>query len=195
MLEPTGLTVEQLKQYPAGYPVKDVVMPPYEKYKANGFSTPSGKMEFTSTILKEAGLDPLPRFQEPGLSPHSATEAARNFPLILTTGARLPMFVHSRTFRLAWTRGLRPDPMVDINPQDAEDRDIAPGDPVELSTHRAFIRVKANLTEIVPPGVVNMYHAYPDADVNQLIDPDYLDPISGYPGFKSLVCEVKKIPK
>jgi len=193
MLEPTGLTVEQLKQYPAGYAVKDVVMPPYEKYKANGFATPSGKMEFTSTILEEAGLDPLPRFQEPDLNPYSASEAAKGFPLILTTGARLPMFIHSRTFRLAWTRSLRPEPMADINPQDAEDRGIAPGDRIELSTHRSAIRVKANLTEIVPPGVVNMYHAYPDADVNLLIDPDYLDPISGYPGFKSLVCEVKKI--
>ena len=193
ILEPTGLTVGQLKQHPAGYAVKDVVMPPYEKYKANGFATPSGKMEFTSTILEEAGLDPLPRFQEPVLGPHSALETAGNFPLILTTGARLPMFIHSRTFRLAWTRSLRPAPMVDLNPKDAEDRGIAPGDPVELSTHRSAIRVKANLTEIVPPGIVNMYHAYPDADVNQLIDRDYLDPISGYPGFKSLLCEVKKI--
>jgi len=42
------------------------------------------------------------------------------------------------------------------------------------------------------PGVVNMYHGYPEADVNLLIDPDYLDPISCYPGFKSLLCEIRK---
>ena len=46
---------------------------------------------------------------------------------------------------------------------------------------------------MVPPGVVNMYHGYPEASVNLLIEPDYLDPISGYPGFKSLLCEVKKV--
>ena len=34
----------------------------------------------------------------------------------------------------------------------------------------------------------------PEADVNTLIDPDYRDPISGFPGFKSLLCEVKKAP-
>jgi anaerobic selenocysteine-containing dehydrogenase len=34
------------------------------------------------------------------------------------------------------------------------------------------------------------YRMWPGADVNQLIDPDYLDPISGFPGFKSLLCEV-----
>ena len=42
-------------------------------------------------------------------------------------------------------------------------------------------------------GVVNMYHGYPEADVNILIEPNYLDPISAYPGFKALLCEVKKI--
>jgi hypothetical protein len=46
---------------------------------------------------------------------------------------------------------------------------------------------------MVPPGVVNMYHDYPEASVNLLIEPDYLDPISGYPGFKSLLCEVTRL--
>ncbi len=38
-----------------------------------------------------------------------------------------------------------------------------------------------------------MYHDYPEASVNLLIEPDYRDPISGFPGFKSLLCEVKKV--
>ena len=103
------------------------------------------------------------------------------------------MFVHSRTFRLGWTRSLRPDPMVDINPQDAQERGIAQEDWVSLSTPRGSMKVKANLTEMVPPGVVNMYHDYPEASVNLLVEPDYRDPISGFPGFKSLLCEVKKV--
>jgi len=64
---------------------------------------------------------------------------------------------------------------------------------VSLSTPRGSIRVRANLTEIVSPGVVNVYHGYPEASVNLLIAPDYLDPISAYPGFKSLLCEVKNV--
>ncbi|MBN2059643.1 MAG: hypothetical protein JW882_04415 [Deltaproteobacteria bacterium] len=39
-----------------------------------------------------------------------------------------------------------------------------------------------------------MFHNCPGADVNELIDPDYRDLISGFPGFKSLLCEVKKFP-
>jgi anaerobic selenocysteine-containing dehydrogenase len=193
ILEPTKLTVEELKKRPAGYAVRDVKMPPFRKYEKQGFTTPSKKMEFTSTILAETGHDPLPTYCEPKLSPRSTPEIAKQFPLILTTGARLPMFIHSRTFRLDWTRSLRPDPMVDMNPQDARDRSIAQEDWVNLSTPRGSMRVRANLTEMVPPGVVNMYHGYPEASVNLLIDPDYLDPISGYPGFKSLLCEVKKL--
>jgi hypothetical protein len=48
---------------------------------------------------------------------------------------------------------------------------------------------------MVAPGVVSMYHDDPDASVNLLIEPDYLDPISGYPGFKSLLCEVSLQPQ
>ena len=193
ILEPTGLTVDHLKKYPAGYAVPDVKMPPFRKYRQKGFSTPSGKMEFTSTILAESGYDALPIYREPKLSPRSAPEVAKVFPLVLTTGARLPMFIHSRTFRLGWTRSLRPDPMVDLNPVDANVRGISQEDWASLSTPRGSLRVRANLTETVPPGVVNMYHDYPEASVNLLVEPDYLDPISAYAGFKSLLCEVRRI--
>ena len=192
ILGPTDLRVEDLRKYPDGFSLKETGTPPYRKYERDGFATPSGKMEFSSGILKELGVDPLPTYQEPKESPRAAPDLARDYPLILTTGARLPMYIHSRTFRLAWTKGLRPNPMVDINPKDARKRGISQGDPVHLSTRRGAIRVLANLTETVPPGVVNMYHGYPEADVNLLIQPDYVDPVSGYPGFKSLLCEVER---
>jgi anaerobic selenocysteine-containing dehydrogenase len=192
ILEPAGLTVEELKKHPGGCYLKDVRKPTSRKYELQGFPTPSGKMEFVSTLLKQAGLNPLPFYQEPRLSPRSAPQVAEQFPLVLTTGARLAMYQHSRTFRLGWTNSLRPEASVDINPQDAQARSIGAGDWVYLSTQRGSIKVRANLTEVVPPGVVSIYHAWPDADVNLLIDPDYLDPISGFPGFKALLCEVRK---
>ena len=150
ILEPAGLSVAELKKYPAGYSLKDVRKPEYRKYEKGGFPTPSGKMEFTSSILKEAGLDPLPLYEEPKYSPRSTPELSKDFPLILTSGARLPMFIHSRTFRLPWPRSLRPDPMLDINPKDAAQRGIKQGDWVSLSAPRGSINVRANLTQIVP---------------------------------------------
>jgi anaerobic selenocysteine-containing dehydrogenase len=193
ILKPTGLTVNKLKKHPAGYKIKGVKMPPYRKYEKAGFPTPSGKMEWTSSILEEAGFDALPTYREPKLSPLSDPKLKRKFSLILTTGARLPMYIHSRTFRLPWTRQLRPDPMLDINPKDAAKRNISQGDWVELATPRNKIKVKANLTEVVPLGVINIFHGYREPEVNSLFDPGYLDPISGFPGYKSLICEVVKI--
>jgi len=60
------------------------------------------------------------------------------------------MFIHSKTFRLPWPRSLQPDPMLDINPKDAGQRGIKQGDWVSLSTPRGSIKVRANLTQIVP---------------------------------------------
>lgn len=192
MLAPTGLTVSELSRFPAGYPVRDIQKPPYRKYEKAGFPTPSGKMEFRSGILEAAGIDPLPVYREPALSPVSTPETAIAFPLVLTAGARLPLLIHSRTFRLPWINALQSEPVLDINPADARVRGIVPGDAVVLSTPRNRIRVHANLTEVVPPGVINIYHGYENPEINTLIAPDYLDPISGFPGYKSLLCQVEK---
>ena len=189
---PSGITMQEIQAHPDGYTIQNRPRPGYEKYKPGGFATPSGKMEFVSSLLENAGVDPLPRYTEPKYSPVSTPDLAREYPFILTTGARLPMFIHSRTFRMPWTRQLRSDPMVDMNPRDAVEKGILQGDAVRLSTARAFITVKANLTQKVMPGVVSMYHGYPEADVNLLIPPDYRDPVSGYPGFKSLLCNIEK---
>lgn len=192
ILKPSGLKVADLEKNPGGCTINVGSMPPYQKYKKEGFPTPSGKMEFSSTILEEAGLEPLPKYEEPKHSPISTPEIAEKFPLVLTTGSRLPMFFHSRTYRLSWTRNLRHDPIVEINPLDAEKRNIEEGDQVRLSTPKSFLIVKAHLTEKVAPGVTGMYHDYPGADVNELIYSTYRDPISGYPGFKSLLCQVAR---
>ena len=56
---------------------------------------------------------------------------------------------------------LRPDPMVDMNPKDAKVRGIVHEEWVMLCHPRGAIRVRANLTELVPPGVVSMFHDFP----------------------------------
>jgi anaerobic selenocysteine-containing dehydrogenase len=192
MLEPQGLTVADIKGNPAGCYLKGVEAPGYRKYEKNGFATPSGKMEFASSKLADAGYDALPIYTEPMHSPLSTPELAKDYPLVLNTGSRLPMYVHSRTFRTAWTRNLRPDPMLDINPADAKERGLVEDDKLSLSPPKGSITLYARLTETVPKGVVAVLHGLPGADVNTVIDGDYRDPISGYPGFKSLLCQVTK---
>lgn len=191
MFEPSDIKMADIKPHPGGNFLKNRPHTSYEKYRETGFSTPSGRMEFASKFLEQFGMDPLPVYREPLHSPVATPEIAKKYPLILTTGARLLMFMHSRMYRIDPARKSRPDPAVDIHPKDALHRGIVSGDWVTLMTPRGSIRVRANLTDLVPPGVVSMYHGDPKGDVNELIDPNYRDPISGYPGYKSMLCEVK----
>jgi len=167
------------------------------EYK-KGAKTPSGKIEFKSKILEkyneDPGLESLPVYTPPKYSKENTPELAEEYPLILNTGSRLPMFVHTRTYRLSWTKSLRPNhPSVDLNPQDAQALGIGQDDEVLLATQNDSIRVKANLTQMVQPGIIHMYHGHRDADVNRLFEGDYVDPISGFPGFKSALCKVEKV--
>ena len=190
LMAPSNYTAEELRKCPEGTYVRNPLKPGYKKYEKSGFPTPSGKMEITSTILKEGGFDALPIYKE--TQPLPLSEVSADYPLILNTGSRLPMFLHSEMHNVPWCQELRKDALLDMNPSDASERDIGPDDWVWLETPRGKIRVRANLTETVLPGVVHMAHGLQEADVNILIEPDYLDPISGFPGFKSLRCQVTK---
>jgi anaerobic selenocysteine-containing dehydrogenase len=126
------------------------------------------------------------------LSPLADPVLAEQFPLVLGTGTRLPMYVHSRTFRNAWNRRLHPAPTVMISTQDAASRGIGEGDEVLLTTPRHALRVRARVSDAIAPGMAGIFHGWPQTEVNRLLEPDYLDPISGFPGFKSLLCQVQK---
>jgi anaerobic selenocysteine-containing dehydrogenase len=102
------------------------------------------------------------------------------------------MFIHTRTFRLPWTKALRPKPAADLNPIDAAKLGIKQGDAIKIRTPKGEISVFANISDMVMEGVVCMYHGYKEADVNSIIPGDYLDPVSGYPGFKSFLGKIEK---
>ena len=197
LLEPSGMTVAELKKHPGGMPVPAPLANAERKYREKGFPTPSGKMEFKSTLIEkytdQLALSALPAYLPPQQSLEATPELAKQYPFILNTGSRLPMFVHTRTYRLPWTRSLRPHPAADINPADARRLGIQQDDEIEIATTAGAIRVRANLTELAQPGVVHMYHGYSAADVNSLLEADYLDPVSGFPGFKALLCSVTKV--
>ena len=82
----------------------------YYKYKTDywrkggGFPTPTGKMELYSTVLEKMGYDPLPYFKEPGESPYSTPELAKEYPLVLTTGFRSPFYFLAQYRNIPWLR-------------------------------------------------------------------------------------------
>lgn len=153
---------------------------------AFGYATPTGKFELTSEVLRRHGFDPLPTYR-----PSEDESDPEQYPLKLTAGGRLPYHFHSRFQNSALKQAFRPESMADLNPQDARRLKIRQGSAIRIVTTAGEIKLKANLTHTVPQGAVFVYQDYPDADVNSIIPPEHLDPISGFPGYRSLRCRVE----
>lgn len=156
-----------------------------------GFGTPTGKVEFVSTILEGSGHDGLPIYREPYWSPFSVPELAPSYPLVITTGARTRTYTHSQGRELEILRNQEPEPFLEIHRQAAAERGIEEGDPVRISSPLGEITMRAAVTDSLAPGVVSAPHGWAEADVNRLIPDGGLDPISGFPPFKSSLCQVE----
>jgi anaerobic selenocysteine-containing dehydrogenase len=192
ILEPMNITYNDLILHPEG--IKLSFQPRPEKdYEKTGFQTPSGKVEITSATLAENGLDPLPTYKEPPESPLSRPDLLSSYPLVMTSGARVMAYTHSQFRNIPRLRRMMPVPLVDINPADAEPRDIKTGDKVTITSPRGSIKMKAHVTDTILAGVVSLPHHWPDeANVNMLVDDVTLDPISGFIPCKSQLCQVAK---
>jgi anaerobic selenocysteine-containing dehydrogenase len=184
LLQPTGITLDQLKESPGG-----VFYRPRQrqKYLREGFNTPSGKVEIYSQTMAEHGYPPLPTFEEPAQQP----DLAQKYPLILTTGARVNAFTHSQHRNVAMLRRHCPEPFVEINAETAESLAILNGDMIILETARGSIELKASLSEDIHPRVLSIQHGWSEANANLLTD-DHRDPVSGYPGLRSIPCRAIK---
>ncbi len=165
-----------------------------------GFQTPSGKFEIKSTLLEKMGLEGLPKYEESFETPVSRPKMVNRFPLVLGTGPFKPD-MKSCLRAIPDFIDRYPDPMVQINPKDAEQRGIAPKDTVVIKTARGFVEMKADVTEKVMEGFVyapaggggpHGPESWRKANVNVLTDLAQFDPISGFPVYKTLMCQVKK---
>jgi anaerobic selenocysteine-containing dehydrogenase len=195
IIEPTGRTIEEIRSN-GGLMETKYLSGSYEekKYLKSGFNTPSGKVELLSTLIEkyadEYGYDVLPIYK-PFSEIRKGYEDS-HYPLIMNSGSRKPQYMHSRTFRMRWIRELEPIDLLDISREDAAELDLKNNDKVIISTPKGSIEATIRVNMAVQKGVVHMYHGNVNADVNQLMDHNYLDPISGYPGFKNFPCRIDK---
>jgi anaerobic selenocysteine-containing dehydrogenase len=183
LLEPSGVSLEQLEQNPGG--IMYHRLDRQRKYEQEGFSTPSGKVEIFSQTLADYGYGPLPTFTPP---PEDLA-----YPFTLITGSRTIAFTHSGYRHLARLRKLVPEPLVEIAPESASKLAIADGEPVLLESPRGSLTLKARVTDEVTPGVLSIQHGWEEANANLLTAFTPPDPISGYPAFKTVPCRVRKI--
>jgi len=166
-----------------------------------GFDTPSGKLEIASSILEEHGYDALPIYVEPGESPVSQLQLAKRFPLVFNSGSRSNVDLHTLHHTIPALSEEKPVPTVMINTLDAKKRGIENGDFVHIKTKRGQVGMYAFVTDDIVQGAIEASgmgggalgpKAWRDACINDLTDLQRYDPISGFPVYKALLCDVVK---
>ena len=131
-----------------------------------GFNTPTGRIELWSTLLASWGQKPLPYFEEPPMSPYSQPELYKEYPLVLTTGARHYESFHSEHRQMSRLRSRLPQPLFEIHPDKAAELGIEDGDWCWIESPIGRCREVAKVTPIVDPRVVQADHGwwFPEAD-------------------------------
>ncbi len=167
-----------------------------------GFDTPTGKFEIRSTVLEDYGYEPLPVYHEPTEGPVASPGLAQDFPLVFNSGARPQTDFRSQHHGVKGLVRDHPEPTVEMHPQDAGARGIEPGDLVEVVTSRGRVPFRARITSDIVEGAVECSmgggtpvgpKAWQERNVNELTDARNYDEISGFPVYKSLLCEVERI--
>lgn len=197
---------EQLKRLSAGRPCDITGIADYEAIDgAGGIQWPwpadeSGDVVQPDPTAQERRLfDDGEFFHPDGRArfvwdePRPVAEAtSTRFPLALLTGRGTTAQWHTgtRTSKSSVLRALAPTgSVVEIHPVDAEARQIANGDRVEIRSARGAIGATALVTPTVLEGTVFVpMHA---ADVNQLTFPSF-DPHSRQPAYKDAAVEVAR---
>jgi anaerobic selenocysteine-containing dehydrogenase len=168
ILQPSGMTFEQLQEKGWAFPPEGHASHPYRRFEAGklrpdgrpGFQTPSGLVELHSSLREEWGLDPLPHYEEPPVTPVSQPERYKEYPLILSSGRRSPVYFHSEHRNIPWLRALDPDPVVEIHPDTAAALSIGDGEWVWVENWLGRSKHKAKVTPVVPRWMVMVPHGW-----------------------------------
>lgn len=175
-----------------------------------GFNTPSGRIELYSSAFEQFGDDPLPYYEEPHFGPVTTPDLMRDYPFVLTTGARTYAFFHSEHRQIPYLRELNPNPLVEVNPKVAAGLGIADGQWCEVFNQFGSCVLKAKVTETVDEKTLHAQHGwwFPEengsepnlygvfrSNVNNLIPNFHFGKIGYGAPFKSLIAGIKPLEK
>lgn len=208
ILQPTGLTVDQLRRQPAG--IRHNLVQRIRKYakitngRVRGFDTPTGRVELYSESLLRNGYAPLPAYEQPG------TPADDRYPYILTS-VKNGYFCHSQHRSLVSLRKRSPLPVAQLSTSLANSKGIREGDWVQIETTEGRARFSAILSPDLDNHVIiaefGWWQACPElgrngypvvgagtSNFNSLISALNSDPISGSVPMRSFHCNISRDP-
>ena len=163
-----GVTLEKLKE--KGW-LRLGLPSPYLPF-ADGFPTPSGKLEFVSRQAAALGLDPLPGFTPP--AEVADEELARRYPLALVAPAS-HYFLNSIFANMPEMLKRAGPRRVTLNPGDAAARDLRDGDVARIFNDRGSFEAEVAVSDIARPGVAASVKGYwpkivgEDANLNRTV--------------------------
>ena len=184
-LKSAGLSLQELK-------MKGVVKGPNQSIylgenEEPTFYTPSGKIEFYSLRLKEAGFDPIPKYTKPEEPP------AGYFRLLF---GRAPIHTFSKTQSNRFSSDLMDENEVWLNADVAKRMGVKNGEYIKLKNQDGIVsnKVKVKATERIRTDCVYMVHGFGQrskmyrqtfnkgASDSQLITKYNVDPLMGGTG-------------
>lgn len=186
ILAPSGMSFEEVRETAPSYlpfeydmHEKGLIRPDGEP----GFMTPTGKIELHSCGLEFMGLDPLPTYYEPSMTPYSQPELAQEYPIVLTTGARRHNTFHSENRQAPHLRALHSEPTVQINPVLADELGVRDGQwvwvegPVGDTGRVARAKRVVEITPGIDVRVASTDHGWwhPEGDPENLYDVNELN--------------------
>lgn len=194
ILYPTGITWGEFCETGLYAPE-----PVYQKYLEKGFATPSGKVELYSSLLDEAGHDPLPGFNA---APHAGTSGE----LLLITGVRKQPYYSSEFRQVESLRRRHPEPFAEMSGETASSLGLNDNDMVWIESPKGRIRHRLKVVAMHPGTVsVELGWWYPErpaaepelggvwesnANVLTSADVAQCDPILGQWSFRGIPCRV-----
>lgn len=154
-----GLTVAALAANPGGVLAPGKAGPAYADHQ---FETPDGRFAFYSQEAADLGLAPLPPFGDRLVGQSPAADGV--YPLRLISTRRNQQFLsfyHSNAGNPR-LRQFAPAPLLHMHPEDAVNRGIADGAPVQVFNDRGRARVTVEWTTEVAPGIVALDAGWPE---------------------------------
>ncbi|HVL55030.1 MAG TPA: molybdopterin-dependent oxidoreductase, partial [Burkholderiaceae bacterium] len=205
-LAPTGLTLDALRSKPEG--IRAPLQSRYRKFEANGFATPTRRIELYSETFLNHGYPPLPEYVAPLVRPERE-ELSQKFPLVLTC-TKTTLFCETQHRALPSLRRRSLHPKVFLHPDAARARGVAAGEWVAIDTPKGSVRAQVELDRTLAPDVVCGQHGWwqacteigapgydpfsdEGANFNLLVGFDAVDPVSGSVPLRSYVCEIRRL--
>jgi thiosulfate reductase/polysulfide reductase chain A len=148
-LEGTGFTMEDFEK--KGFVAYGKSQIFWDRIDGIKFKTPSGKIEFKSSLLEDAGFESFPAYESMPSPPDG------QFRLVVGRNA---LHTHISTQNNPYLHELCPENAIWINEKKAKELGIEDGDVVEVASKVGSGTIKAMVTDLIHPEAVFMLHGF-----------------------------------